>query len=168
MQLNAKKLSNFLAPLIFIFCFIVIVFSINQIINMAKPKLVGSAQQDNESLYFAPVNTAIQSSSPIDYKQLKATLSVIDQSILQTRFKINPQIEKLSVNEQDYIIRLKLLEWKIDKLQNQITQLSSSQPESLIFKLGFWIYSLFIWTGSIVGGQILRFHTDRLIQKKWG
>jgi len=167
---DQNKVAAFFSPLlVFITCFIAVVFSINQIIDMAKPK-ANADEVKNEQLYYAPVNTLMQSSSPINYKQYNATVSASfsNQPTLQAKFNIDPQVEKLPPNEQNDLIRLKIMELKIDQLQNQISHISSTQSESLIFKSWFWFYSLIIWAGSIVGGEILTFHTKKLIYKCWG
>ena len=68
---------------------------------------------------------------------------------------------------QNGIIRLKLMEWKIGYLQNQIDSVLSSQ-EPLIFRVWFWIFSIIAWAGSIVGGKILTFFSQRyIIEKYW-
>ena len=168
---NQNKLPASLAPLLlFIACFIVIIFSINQIIDMAKSKpVVNASKLQSEQYDYAPVTSLIHSSSPINYKEFvtKLSASLPNQPTLQAKFNIDPQIEKLPAAEQNYLIRLKLIEWKIGQLQDQVSQISSTPSESLIFKTWFWFYSLLIWAGSIVGGQILTFHTDKLIHKYW-
>lgn len=170
---DQNKLPASLAPfLVFIACFIVIVFSINQIIDMAKSKpMAYTSKLQSEQYYYAPVNSLMQSSSPINYKEFETKLSASfpNQTTLQAKFNIDPQIEKLPAAEQNYLIRLKLIEWKMEQLQNQISQISSStSSEFLIFKIWFWFYSLLIWAGSIVGGQILTFRTNKMIHKYWG
>ncbi|MDR3476620.1 MAG: hypothetical protein P4M14_01135 [Gammaproteobacteria bacterium] len=168
---DQSKLPASLAPLlVFIACFFVIVFSINQIIDMAKSTPAAYASKlQNEQNDYASVNTLIQSSSPINYKEFETKLSASfpNQPTLQAKFNIDPQIEKLPATEQNYLIRLKLIEWKVGQLQDQVSQISSTPSESLIFKTWFWVYSLLIWAGSIIGGQILTFHTDKLIHKYW-
>jgi hypothetical protein len=169
---DQNKLTASLAPFfVFIACFIVIVFSINQIIDMAKSKPTAyTSKLQSEQYNYAPINSLMQSSSPINYKEFETKLSASfpNQPTLQAKFNIDPQIEKLPEAEQNYLIRLKLVEWKMEQLQNQISQISSStSSESLIFKTWFWFYSLLIWAGSIVGGQILTFHTNKLIDKYW-
>ena len=166
-----KKIPAFLPPLIvFILCFIIIVFSINQIIEMAKPRLDADTGKQQHALYdFAPINSLIQSSAPIDYKKFETQLSASfsNQPTLQAKFNIDPQVGTLPPAEQNYIIRLKLIEWKVEQLQDQITQISSTPSESLIFKTWFWFCSLLIWACSIVGGQILTSRTNKLIDKYW-
>lgn len=163
------KTPSFLPPLfVLILCFIIIVFSINQIIEMAKPQLtdIGKQQHKQDT---ALVNSLIQSPTPIDYKKFQTNFSVSfqDQPTLQAKFNIDPQVEALPPSEQNYVIRLKLIEWKIGQLQDQITQISSTQSGSLIFQIWFWFCSLLIWIGSIIGGQILTFYTDKVIHRYW-
>lgn len=137
---------------------------------MAKPQLVVNTNQTRIKQYDdALVNSLIQSSSPIDYKKIETTLATDfpDQPILEAKFNIAPQVESLSPVEQDYFIRLKLMEWKVDQLQKQVSQISSVPSESLIFKIWFWLYSILIWVGSIVGGRFLILFTDKLIDKYW-
>lgn len=175
MQMTTKdqnKLVAIYAPLlVFIVCFIVIVFSISQIIGMAKSKSVTRASQvQNEQYNFTSVNSLIQSSSPINYKEFKTKLSESfpNESTFQAELNVDPQIEKLPITEQNYLIRLKLIEWKTEQLQDQISKILSTSSESLIFKTWFWFYSLLIWASSIIGGQILTFHTNKLIYICWG
>lgn len=168
---DQNKLSASLTPLlVFVACFIVIVFSINQIIEMAKSKPIAYASKhQNEQYNYASVNSLIQSPSPINYKEFETKLSAAfpNPLTLQAKFNIDPQIEKLPATEQDYLIRLKLIEWKVGQLQDQISQITPISSEPLIFKTWFWFYSFLIWAGSIVGGQILTFLTTKLIDKYW-
>lgn len=133
---------------------------------MAKPKLAASSNmQQREQYDFAPFNSLIQSSVPIDYKKYETKLSASfpNQPTLQAKFKIDPQVGTLPSAEQNYIIRLKLIEWKVEQLQNQINQITSTPSEPLIFKRWFWFFSLLIWAGSIIGGQILIYYTNKII-----
>ncbi|KTD76546.1 hypothetical protein [Legionella waltersii] len=167
---DQNKLAAIYAPLlVFIACFIVIVFSISQIIGMAK-SVARASQVQSEQYNFASVNSLIQSSSPINYKEFKTKLSESfqNESTFQAELNIDPQIEKLPITEQNYLIRLKLIEWKTEQIQDQISKILSTPSESLIFKAWFWVYSLLIWASSIVGGQILTFHTNKLIYRCWG
>ncbi len=155
---------------VLIICFILVVFSINQIIDMAKPELIDESNKlKNDQSYSSIVNSLMQSTSQIDYKEFESKLaaSFQDHPTFQAKFNIDPQIEKQPIVEQNYIIRLKLIEWKLGQLEDKMSHMSSTPSESLIFKKWFWIYNLLIWAGSIIGGQILTFHTNRLINNCW-
>lgn len=149
-------------------CFIAIVLSINKIIDLAKPSITTNISKlESEQFKYVASLSNIQNSSPIDYTKFESMLSASfpNQPTLQTKYNIDPQIQELPKTEQNYLIRLKIAEWKIEELQNQIVKISNTQPESLIFNILFWICSLIIWIASTVGSQILSFYTDKFIRK---
>lgn len=149
-------------------CFIVVVFSINGIINMARPEAINPSKNVP---YYNQITALTQSSSLLSYALFKARLSSGRVSSKQlnvaTYFNINPQIEKLPIEQQDTVLRLKLLEWKFEKLQEQMDVLSSDKSEPLIFEIGFWILSFFIWGASIVIGHALTLFTEKFFNKRW-
>jgi hypothetical protein len=157
--------------LLMLMCFVVIIFSISQIINMARPvnnavattKLVDMVNNP----YYKQVKDITQSQEQLNYKDLQAKFSAsYPQSVFSSEtFGINPQIEKLPVNEQNYLIRFKLLEWQLENIQNQLYEISTLNTEPLIFKVGFWIYAFLTWCVSIFLGRILTHYTDKFIQK---
>ena len=167
---DQAKSSPSLNPIVaFIFCFIIFVFSINQIINMAMPITIVSQEELENEKYFALANTLIQSPSQLDYKKFDTLFSKSFSAHpdYQVKFNIEPQIEEQSANEQNSIIRSKLNEWMLQQLQNQRKQKVNATPESLIYKTGFWIYGFFIWSATIVGGRILTVVTNEIIYKYW-
>lgn len=171
--MNQDNASLDFQPLVLmLICFIVIIFSISQIINMAKPvsntavttKFVNMASDP----YYKQVKDIAQSQEQLSYKGLQAKFSVShpQSTFSSATFGIDPQIEKLPVNEQNYLIRFKLLEWQLENIQNQLYEISTSDTaEPLIFKVGFWIYAFLTWVGSIFLGRILTHYTDKFIQK---
>lgn len=66
----------------------------------------------------------------------------------------------MPINQQDYIIRLKLLGWKFEYLQEQLEKISSVQTQPLILQLGFWIYSAFTWISAGIFKRILDHFTQ--------
>lgn len=115
--------------------------------------------------FYKEVKTFTQSPGQLSYKDFQEKLSVSysNQSAFSpATFGINPQIEKLSINEQNYLIRFKLLEWQLEHIQNQLYEISN---EPLIFKIGFWIYAFLTWVGSIFFGRILMHYTDKFIRE---
>jgi len=160
-------------PLFLMFlCFVVVIFSINQIINMAKPIGIAAITAKFINLksdpYYKEVKTFSQSPGQLSYKDFQSKLSVSysNQSAFSSAtFGIDPQIEKLPINEQNYLIRFKLLEWQLEQMQNQQYEISKLNTEPLIFKIGFWIYAFLTWVGSVFFGRILTHYTDKFIQK---
>lgn len=167
-----RTLLNFQPLVLMLICFAVIIFSISQIINMAKPvsnsvvttKFVNMASDP----YYKQVKNITQSQELLSYKELREKFSVLHaQSTLSSAtFGIDPQIEKLPIDEQNYLIRFKLLEWQLENIQNQLNEIFTvDASEPLIFKLGFWIYAFLTWCGSIFLGRILTHYTDKFILK---
>lgn len=151
-----------------IFCFIVVVLSISMIINMAESKLNVEGEQ-LQNMPYKEVTELIQTPSNITYQMYETKLSAsFNSQSIDTQLKLNPRIENLPLSEQNSIIRLKLMEWRIGYFQNQLDRLLSSTQEPLIFKVWFWIFSLFAWAGSIVGGKILTFFSQKyIIERYW-
>ncbi|KTD42877.1 hypothetical protein [Legionella parisiensis] len=167
-HINEKQ---WIIPLvIFIICFIVVIFAINQIIILAKPHT-----NLNTNKSYTPIDEEISSliNNPeiLSYQMLekKPLLNFQNGSALQTQLNILPQIKNLPPIDQNTIIRVKLVEWKIKQLQDQFNQFSTDNNEPIIFKTLFWLLSFLVWIGSIVGGKMLNFLTDRyIINKYWG
>lgn len=152
--MDDTKSQTFVWPLIaLVICFFLIILSINEIIEMAKPNLTISVSS-NDNLQ--KVKDLIQNPQPLDYK----TTSELFAS--HPDLHIDPKIENLPSSDQNYIIRLSLVEWELSQLQKQLSQVYS---EPLIFKIWFWICSLFLSAISIFAGKIINFYTDLLIQK---
>lgn len=136
---------------------------------MATPQLDIKALYQGGS-YSEEVTALMQGSEQINYRMLenKFSPSFLSQSGIKTHFKIDPNVATLPPVEQNVVIRLKLMEWKLEQLQNLINRFAISKSEPLIFKTLFWILSVFIWIASIVGGKILIFFTERyIIHKYW-
>jgi hypothetical protein len=151
----------------------IIVFSISQIINMAKLASYADTttlitKQKSNPLN-AQINMLIQSQSQLSYKDVQTNLlktsayHLASPTVVMDSFNIGPELEKLPANEQDYAIRLKLFDWKFENLQTQLEKASLQQEQPLIFKTWFWLYSIIIWAASIIGGRILNHYTDKFL-----
>ncbi len=67
-------------------------------------------------------------------------------TIVNTRefHQLTPEVQRLSAKEQDYIVRLKFLEWKMDTIQEAISDAAVNQPKSLIYDMSLYVYTSFI------------------------
>jgi hypothetical protein len=83
-----------------------------------------------------------------------------NQPNIVATFNVNPNIGKLPVNEQGNAIRLSLLESRVAHLQTELSKISASQSEPLIFKVTFYFYGILVWMFSIVIGRILEHLTN--------
>lgn len=164
------KEKHWLIPLIvFIICSIIVILSINKIIELAK-------FQTNVSVVIQPtpfdqrITELIKTPELLNYQILekKLPLRLNGKADMTAQFNLFSQIKSLPQQEQNTIIRIKLIEWKLQHLQDQISQCKMPQNEPIIFKTLFWILSFLIWIASIVGGKMLNFLTDKyIIDKYW-
>ena len=165
---NDDKKAGLIIPLLILICFVIVLLSINMIINIALTQPSITAQKQESKPFSKEINTLIKTSKEINYQMLKSNYSAsfLNETGIQHTFDIKPQLNQLSIEEQDKVIRLKLLEWQIKQIQNQLS-LTNPQNQSLVFKLGFWVGSLLIWIFSIIGGKMLVFYTDEYIIPKF-
>lgn len=151
---------NIFAPLITLaLCFIVVIFCIDQIIELARPKIFTEINNEPTVKLETEIR-AILNNTKIDYQSYQASFS----SKLQPN--IPTEVSKLSPAEQDSYIRYYLLNRKIEQIEKQIPDMINKASPSLIFNIYFWMWSLFLWAASIVGGEILIFYTKRILHRK--
>lgn len=144
-------------------CFIIILISLNGIIQMAKPsnKFRNSEQSQNIGYATAIINNP----NIVSYQTLKTTSSANFLNSTGINNKLSgTRVKDLTPEEQDKIIKSNLLKWKISQLEIQVEALS--QSDSLIFRLWFWVLTFFLWVGSTVFGRVLLFVTDEYITPK--
>jgi uncharacterized membrane protein SpoIIM required for sporulation len=157
--------------LILALCFVVTLISINQIIELAKPNTSSySSQSDRDYLQMHSITTDMVNVQGQDYKNFTGQLSAKfpTQPDIAKNFKITPEIAELPKNEQGNEIRFRLLESRIEYLQNELAKISQSQSESLIYKLAFYFWGFLVWMCSIVIGRVLEHLTDRFNIKYLG
>lgn len=163
---NSKQ---WIIPLIvFIVCFALVIFSINKIIKLAQPSFDNNLFVLKESPYNNQVTTLIKTPEKIDYQMLENKFPEAAQSIkfIASKFKINTETKNLPSNEQNYVIRIKLIKWRLDEFQRQIQRVLVSENNSLMYKGWFYFWGLMVWVGSIVGGRLLIFLSDEFIIPK--
>jgi hypothetical protein len=156
--------------LAFIISLILFGISISNIIDMAKPKVINSEVNWKSTPLINQVS-ALESQNQLTYDQFEKMIrsmssSATSQSLaLQVKsFNISPQVRELPLSDQNIIIRSKLSDWKLEQALSYILKTAESN-ESLIFQLGFWLYSLLIWTLTISWSYIIKFFTDLLLRK---
>ena len=158
--------------LVMIVCFVIIVFSIDQIINLAQPtndirqKL--SSMGNNELTQ--QVSSLTQSSTILNGHVVTKKLSNLSIHDTDKVTKLNiyfnsPQLTRLPIAEQNYLIRIKLLEWKLNDFQEQLNIIATQPSCSLLSKIPFWIFSFIIWVASVIFGRILTNTVDSLCRK---
>ncbi len=157
-----KKESQVKPFLVFLFCFVTVIFSIYAIINMAKPNTADIAKQKD---FITKLNYIIQSPSNLTSKSLNDDLINkfgINKGIPKSDFSFNSEINELPPQKQDKLIREKLLVIQVQAILDLIgKQEASSEP--LIFKIWFWFFGLLAWAASISGGLILKFWTNKYV-----
>ncbi|HAT9088265.1 TPA: hypothetical protein JBB31_01635 [Legionella pneumophila subsp. pneumophila] len=168
MSVNAKQ---WLIPLIvFIICFIVVILSINQIIKLAQSH-TGLSTKIQSTKFDEEITNLINNPTVLNYQILENNLpsSFQGESNIKAQFNLLPQIKNLPPIDQDTIIRVKLVEWKVKQLQTQFNTFVVRNNEPIFFKTFFWIWGFLIWIGSIIGGKMLNFLTDKyIINRYWG
>lgn len=160
-----KKEAHWVPFLVLLICFIVIIFSIYAIINMASPNNKDIAKQKD---FINKIDHLIKSPANLTYKKLDNDLiKKPDESSSMSAFNFNPEIKKLPPTQQDIVIREKLLELQAQTAIDMLNQQEVSY-RPLIFKIGFWFFGLLAWAASISGGLILKFWTNKyVIEKYW-
>jgi hypothetical protein len=166
MDVQSKGISLRYSISILVVCFAIVLFSINQIINLAKPNLSSYSISNKDYKKYAEV-TMLASSPNQDYKKFTSELSekFPTQPGMALKLNISPDIAKLPVSEQANAIQLRILEARVGYLQNELTKISEAQSESLIYKLWIYVWSILIWTLSIIFGRVLEHITDKFYCK---
>jgi len=129
----------------------VIIFSINEIINMATNESPTLVRASRSIEYEGRISEISSTPEKLVYDSLESKLptDLRNSGAIQSKFKISPDIKKLPLDEQNNLIRLALLQWQIEQLNNKITTSFNQKNESLIFQIWFWIFSSIIWLFSI-------------------
>tara|TARA_B100000989_G_C19531008_1_gene469862 strand:+ start:1180 stop:1584 length:405 start_codon:yes stop_codon:yes gene_type:complete len=119
---------------------------------MALPNTEAEIRQFINSPQNKAVTELLQNQDLIGLQQLPQ----IPQREHTTGLQINVEhLSTLPISQQDNIIRSQLTEWQLGQFQKQILTMISEENNPLIFKVGFWLCSIVIWAGSIIGGKIL-------------
>lgn len=165
--ISVKELINRYPFGVLIACFIIVLFSISQIIDLAKPSSPSFPSLDKVYMASYPTVTTMAYKPNLSYQGFINELSAKfpNQPKLASKFNINPDIDKLPVNEQGNAIRLSVLESKIEYLQQELNKISETQQEPLILKLSFYFWGLLVWVGSVIIGRILEHFTDQFNNK---
>ncbi|STX39279.1 hypothetical protein [Legionella feeleii] len=165
-----SKINKSLAAIILlIVTFMILILSISKIISIAN-------KNTNDVLFVKTkeaqvVNSLLKSSQSINYETLSNKLSFTAPSYVSTismqkEFKVPFEIKKYPQNEQNYLIRIKLLEWKIDQLEtNFYNTLANSQP-SVISNIWTWFWSAIGLICATVLAQVTTYLTQRYIIQK--
>lgn len=170
MDASLKHLSfPYQSILILVFCFVLALISINQIIKLARPSVPYNNLSDRDYMLYSSAS-GMASMQNQDYKNFIAELSAKfpHQPEIAEKFNITSEISNLPENDQSKEIRFRILESRFEYLQNEFDKILQSQSEPLILKWAFYFWGFLTWMCSIVIGRVLEHLTDRLNIKYFG
>jgi hypothetical protein len=157
-----ENIKQWILPTAPLFLFLIVIFSINKIINLAMP--VNFEKLDNNN-QITNINNLLKNPANLNYES--TTKALARPLTIHSSGDYFPKINNLPPDQQDALIRSKLLELKTEILTKHLNEMfESSKP--LIFQIYFWIYALIGWAASISGGLMLEFWTKKYIKKVWG
>jgi|GEM_PF-5204492 len=144
-------------------CFCIFMFSVNQILNLAKPSrnmLSGYAADDQ--LY----NSAyLMASAPnVTYENITTMMSQKFPNVPTAAIKvgITPEIAKLSDKEQSNVIKMNIIDSRLTYLETKLEMLAQTENENLLLKIGFYGWGFIAWVVSVVLGHMLTHVTTRI------
>lgn len=160
MNLKSAVTNPFLIALA---CFLIFMFAVNQILNLAKPsKTMFSDYAVTNSLF----NSAyMMASAPnVSYKEITNSIHQKFPNIPEASVKvgINPEIAKLPDQDQGNAIKLSIIDSRLSYLEEKIATISQSGNENLLFKIGFYFWGFIAWVASVVLGHMLTHVTTRI------
>jgi len=165
--MNTRNFFERNSPIIIaVICFLVFIFSIGQIIELAKPAKISI---ENYSAYSELYNTAINMASVPnqDYKNFTMGLSYKFPKMPEASVivGVTPEIANLPQQEQGHAIRQNVIESRLEFLEKQVAQINEEKNKNILFNIWFYIWGFFAWFSSIVFGSMLAHATDRFNQQ---
>lgn len=165
-DIKSKAISNLKVLCVLLICLIVVLFSISQIISMAREapeKKVNIAMNEltNDPEY-TKITNMLKMDEALSYPDVTSALGA--QAVAGIGL-YDMKMNSREPEQQDIMIRQKLLEWQLNKQQNTLTEALMTSYSPLIFRLAFWLWGIIGWAASIVGSRALHFYTDRYLRK---
>jgi len=163
---RTSKMLQWQPFIVFLVSFLIVIFSIYKIISMVSPEKNLSSFEDQS---LKQINYFLSNPSKLNYNSLEKVTTEFPKNnpyLMQNTQNIS-EIKNFAPDQQNLIVRNKLLDLKIEIFIDQINKIFK-EKEPLIFKISFWIYGILAWSASICGGLILKYWTEKLIRRCWG
>jgi len=164
----ANKVNPLWGAFIFLFLFVLILFSIYKIIVLASPaKTVDLVKKIENSSKVKMLNSEIYSTKPLDYRSVYKNyplLGISDKFTIPTNMPIS---QKTLTAKQDNILRLRLMDLKYQYIIKQLTSDLISPQKSIILNVWFWFWSAIFWFSTILCNKFANRSADFLIEKIW-